>query len=53
MRGFAKARKNKLLPKKKEQGLSKERVFLYKPFVPLPDLSEYVNTSIEVHLKEI
>jgi hypothetical protein len=51
LKAFNKARKNKILPnKKKEQGLSKERVFLYKPFIPMPDLSEYVNSNIEVNL---
>lgn len=48
LRGAAKAKKGKIIASKKEQGLSKERVFLYKPFVPLPDLSEYVNSLIEV-----
>ena len=48
LRGAAKAKKTKLAQNKKEQGLSKDRIFLYKPFVPLPDLSEYVNTPIEV-----
>ena len=47
-RGGAKARKPKVMSGKKEQGLSKDRIFLYKPFVPLPDLSEYVNSTIEV-----
>lgn len=47
-RGGAKARKPKMMSSKKEQGLSKDRIFLYKPFVPLPDLSEYVNSTIEV-----
>jgi len=49
LRGAAKAKKAKLVASKKEQGLSKERIFLYKPFVPLPDLSEFVNTPIEVN----
>ncbi len=53
LRGTAKAKKAKLMASKKEQGLSKDRIFLYKPFVPLPDLSEYVNTSIEVRLPNI
>jgi hypothetical protein len=46
-------RKNKFVmqPKKKEPGLSKDKVFLYKPFVPLPDLSEFVNNMIEVSSK--
>lgn len=48
LRGASKTKKTKLAPTKKEQGLSKDRVFLYKPFIPLPDLSEYVNTLIEV-----
>lgn len=51
LRAYNKARKSKILPnKKKEQGLSKERVFLYKPFIPMPDLSEYVNQNIEVKI---
>lgn len=48
LRGAAKAKRTKMVSNKKEQGLSRDRIFLYKPFVPLPDLSEYVNTSIEV-----
>ena len=52
-RGGAKARKPKLISGKKEQGLSKDRIFLYKPFVPLPDLSEYVNSPIEVNRKTL
>jgi len=50
LRGAAKAKKGKVIASKKEQGLSKERVFLYKPFVPLPDLSEYVNSLIEIRI---
>lgn len=48
LRGASKAKKAKLAPTKKEQSLSKDKIFLYKPFVPLPDLSEYVNSHIEV-----
>lgn len=50
LRGASKAKKAKLAPTKKEQSLSKDKIFLYKPFVPLPDLSEYVNSHIEIRI---